>query len=197
MVYTNILHRTKLFGGGGGGGIREGELFRRGFIFSMSSVLFLHDEIWSSCCKIKPFRLKNETYSIHNDFSRARELTVEGVFLFRFWCGEGWINWEGSYWRDVNRGNRVYGQSSRLKTTLWSSHAFSEYIYWPNSEREKKRRRREIWRERERRERRFGVNTIISHETDDGVDAETSLSFFLSLFISLLRLFFSRSLLGQ
>ena len=41
----------------------------------------------------------------------------------------------------------------------------------------------------------FAMTTI----ADDGVDAETSLSFFLSLFMStsLLRLFFSRSLLGQ
>ena len=53
-------------------------------------------------------------------------------------------------------------------------------------------------REKERK-RRFGVNAIIS-ETDDGVDAETSLSFFLSLSLSLHFYlssppFFSRSLL--
>ena len=58
--------------------------------------------------------------------------------------------------------------------------------------------RRHEEREKERK-RRFGINAIISQETDDGVDAEMSLSFFLSLFMStsLLCLFFSRSLLGQ
>ena len=39
---------------------------------------------------------------------------------------------------------------SRLKTTLSSSHAFSEYIYWPNSEREKKAEKRDRNEERER-----------------------------------------------
>ena len=55
----------------------------------------------------------------------------------------------------------------------------------------KKAEKRDRHEEREKeRKRRFGVNAIISL-TDDGVDAETSLSLFLSLFmsISLLRLF--------
>ena len=47
------------------------------------------------------------------------------------------------------------------------------------------------------RKRRFGVNAIISLQTDDGVDAETSLSLSLCISISLLRpyTFFSRSVL--
>ena len=81
-----------------------------------------------------------------------------------------------------------------MKTTLWSSHAFSEYIYWPNREREKKRRRREIDMKRERERKKETFRRQRHHQslmTDDGVDAETSLSFFLSLSmsISLLRLF--------
>ena len=61
-----------------------------------------------------------------------------------------------------------------------------------HEEREKERKRRfgvnaiislMMKREREKeRKRRFGVNAIISlMMTDDGIDAETSLSFFLSL----------------
>ena len=58
----------------------------------------------------------------------------------------------------------------------------------------KKAEKRDRHEKREKeRKRRFGVNAIISlmMASDDGVDAETSLSLFLSLFmsISLLRLF--------
>ena len=63
----------------------------------------------------------------------------------------------------------------------------------------KKRRRREVDMKRERKKERDVSASTPSSVTDDGVDAETSLSFFLSLFMStsLLRLFFSCSLLGQ
>ena len=64
-----------------------------------------------------------------------------------------------------------------------------------NARKKAEKRDRQEGREKERK-RRFGVNIIISlqtddDQTDDGVDAETSLPFFLSLFlsISLLRLF--------
>ena len=79
---------------------------------------------------------------------------------------------------------------------LFGAHTHFQNIFIdPIVSARKKAEKRDRHEEREKeRKRRFGVNAIISAPssvTDDGVDAETSLSFFLSLFISisLLRLF--------
>ena len=125
--------------------------------------------------------------------SKDRQSSSRSVWVA---CGDPWSKREKTQWSQCVIERSI--NPSRLKTTLWSSHAFSEYIYWPNSEREKKGgEERWTWRERERK-RRFGVNWWWRWLMMALTPKRLFLSFSLSLHVHLSSPpFFSRSLLGQ